>query len=364
MIRVLHVFGRLNRGGAEGRAMDIYRNIDRTKVQFDFIVHTNDICDYEEEARALGAGIFRLPRFTGKNFFAYRKAWLDFLAQNNAYNAVHIHVTNFAFVFLPLLKNIPIRIAHSHSTSDSSVVKRILVRVTRPIILKHCTHYLAASKMAADFVFDKNTKGVIVVPNAIDIKAFVYDPELRRRMREELKLGDSFVVGHVGRLSAEKNHAYLLKITKTLQNDRPDAVLLLVGDGQLRSTLEHQATELGVKAQFLGWRDDVPALMQAMDVFAFPSLFEGLGCAVEAQAAGLPCLISNTTPKECAIIPELCTFLPINISPEIWADAMLKQRGHIRRITFDEIKRAGFDAPEQAMWYEHFYSKGVTLNCR
>ena len=359
MVRVLHVFGRLDRGGAESLTMDIYRNIDRTKVQFDFIVHTNDVCDYEEEANSLGASFFRLPRFTGKNFFAYRKAWRAFLAQSREYNAVHIHVTNFAFVFLPLLKNIPIRIAHSHNTSDSSAVKRMLVRATRQCILRRATHYFAASRMAADFAYGKNAKDITVVPNAIDARAFAYNPEQRRHMREELKLDGKFVVGHVGRMHVQKNHPYLLQVVKVLQAKDPDAVLLLAGDGPLRGDIERRAAEMDVTTQFLGSRGDVRALMQAMDVFVLPSLFEGLPVvAIEAQAAGLPCLFSNTITRECAVVPELCEFLPINDPPEIWADTILSRRGDARRATIEEIKRAGFDARERAVWYERFYGNG------
>jgi len=354
------VFGRLNRGGAESRTMDIYRNIDRTKVQFDFIVHTNEACDYEEEAKTLGASVFKLPRFTGKNYFAYRKAWRAFLEQRGkSYNAIHVHVTNFASVFLSLLKSIPMRIAHSRNASDRSPVKRMLVKAARPSILKHCTHYLSVSKKAADFVFGKDANGIVVVPNAIDARMFAYNPELRKRTREELKLGDSFVVGHVGRMHPQKNHTYLLQTVKALQDEHPDIVLLLVGDGPLRSVIERQAAGLGVKARFTGLRDDVPALMQAFDVFVLPSLFEGLpGVVLEAQAAGLPCLVSDTITRECAIVPELCAFFPITASPEVWADAMWNRRGYIRRVTLDEFKRSGFDAPEQAIWYERFYSSG------
>ena len=360
MTRVLHVFGRLNRGGAESRTMDIYRNIDRTRVQFDFVVHTYDTCDYEEEAKALGANIFRLPRFTGSNFFTYRKAWRTFLEQCGSYNAVHIHVTNFAFAFTPLLKNIPIRIAHARSAWDFSGAKRVLVRIMRSGILKHCTHYLAVSKKAADFVFGKYISNVIVVPNAIDARAFAYDPELRRRMRGELELGDSYVVGHVGRMSVEKNHAFLFETAKALQRKHPETVLLLVGDGPLRGALERQAVEMGLRVKFLGLREDVPALMQAMDVFVLPSFFEGMpGVAIEAQAAGLPCIISDRVTNECELIPPLVTFLPIESSGanlDKWAGAIAKASELKRENTYEVIKSAGFDAKTQALWYSDFYS--------
>jgi glycosyltransferase involved in cell wall biosynthesis len=339
--------------------MDIYRNIDRTKVQFDFIVHTNDVCDYENEAKTLGAIIFRLPRFTGRNFLAYRNAWQAFLGQSRAYSAVHIHVTNFAFMFLPLLKSIPMRIAHARSASDGSAVKRLLVKITRAQILKYCTHYLAVSSKAADFVFGKNTKGIIVVPNAIDAGMFAYNYALRQCMREKLKLGGSFVVGHVGRMSAEKNHTYLLQTVKVLQNQYPEIVLLFVGDGPLRGVLENHATEMGINVQFLGLRDDVPALMQAMDVFTLPSFFEGMpGAAIEAQAAGLPCVISDRVTKECGLIPSLVTFLPVGSTDvKKWAETIEKTRGLKRENTYELIKCLGFDAKTQALWYSDFYGR-------
>ena len=366
--RVLHVFGRLDRGGAESRTMDIYRNIARTKVQFDFIVHTNDKCDYEEEAKELGANIFRLPRFTGRNFFAYRRAWQEFLKQHDSYDAVHIHVTNFAFAFLPLLKNIPMRIAHARSASDGSIVKRMLIKVMRSSILNHSTHYLAVSKKAADFVFGKKAPGVIIVPNAVDAKAFAYDPELRRRLREELKLGNSFVVGHVGRMTVEKNHAFLLEVTKTLQREYPEAVLLLVGDGPLRGALERLASDMNINTQFLGLRKDVPALMQVMDVFALPSFYEGMpGVVIEAQAAGLNCIISDRVTKECELIPSLVTFIPIESSENNvnkWAKAIAKASGFKRENTYELIKSVGFDAKTQALWYSDFYEKIEVRNLK
>ena len=364
MIRVLHVFVRLNRGGAESRTMDIYRNIDRERVQFDFMLHTGDSCDYEEEATSLGARIYRLPRFTGKNIFTYRKAWRAFLAQCEPYKAVHIHVTNFAFAFLPLLKKIPMRIAHARSASDNSAVKRMLVRVTRSRILKLCTHYLAVSKKASDFVFGKNTKGVIVVPNAIDANMFAYDPELRLRTRVELNLEDNYIVGHVGRMSVEKNQTFLLQAMKVLQKECPKAILLLVGEGPLRGVLEQQAAQMGINVVFAGLRDDVPALMQAMDVFVLPSFYEGMpGAAIEAQSAGLPCVISDRITRECELIPSLVTFLPIGLTDvDKWSEALAKPRGVVRNNTNDIIKSAMFDAKTQALWYLDFYDKEFTKN--
>ena len=360
MKRVLHVFVRLNRGGAESRTMDIYKNIDREKVQFDFLLHTPDICDYEEEAASMGARVFRLPRFTGKNFFAYRKAWRSFLAECDAYDVIHIHVTNFAFAFLSLLKNIPMRIAHARSASDNSVLKRMLVRLTRPQILKNCTHYLAVSRKAANFVFGRDTTDVTVVPNAVEARAFAYDVELRQQMREELKLVDSFVVGHVGRMSVEKNHVYLLQAMKILQAECSKAVLLLVGDGPLCAALKEQAAQMGVRIQFAGVRSDVPALMQAMDVFALPSFFEGMpGVVIEAQAAGLPCVISDRVTKECSLIPSLVTFLPIGLlDVNKWSHALESARRINRENTYDIIKSIGYDAKTQALWYTDFYCKG------
>ena len=361
MTRVLHVLGSLNRGGAESRIMDIYRNIDRTKVQFDFIVHSVDTCDYEEEAKAFGANFFRLPRFTGKNFFAYRKAWQVFLGQCAAYDAIHIHVTNFAFVFLPLLKHIPIRISHARSASDNSTIKKILVRVTRSQILKHSTHYFAVSKKAADFVFGKNNTKVTIVPNAIDADKLAYNPELRWNTREMHELENSFVVGHVGRFSKEKNHAYLLQVTKALQDEFHDVILLLIGDGPLRGSLLRKAFEMKVKNKYLGLREDVPALLQAMDVFVLPSLYEGMpGVAIEAQSAGLPCVISDKVTRECELIPSLVTFLPIGQSDvNKWRLAISKVRGMKRENVYDIIKSIGYDAKTQALWYLNFYEKGI-----
>ena len=361
MIRVLHVYKLFGRGGAQGRTMGIFDSIDREKINFDFILHTDDTCAFEEEARALGANIYRLPPFKGFNLFGYRKAWKDFLAKSDGYDAVHIHVTNFAFAFLALLKNIPMRIAHAHNASDSSILKRIAVKLTRKYILRHATHFLAASQMASDFTFGKGAKDVIVAPNPIDVPAFTYDPAARLRMREELGLGESLTVGHVGRFYEQKNHPYLFQVAKELQRECPEAVLLLVGDGPLFEELKGQADEMGINARFLGVRKDIPELMQAMDVLAMPSLFEGLcNAVVEALSSGLPCVLSDRFPGECELVPSLVTFLPIEPSSVGgWVRAILGARGNVREDTCDRICAFGFDVKTQARRELEFYERGA-----
>jgi glycosyltransferase involved in cell wall biosynthesis len=236
-------------------------------------------------------------------------------------------------------------------------MKRLIVKITQPCLLKSATHFFAASKAAAQFSFGKHYHSYTVLPNPIDIKSFIYNDETRNRVKGQLGVSDYFVVGNVGRFTSEKNHVYLFEIMKAVQNKQPNVVLLLVGYGPLLENMKLTVKKMNINTLFLGMRDDISELMQAMDIFVFPSLYEGLGTAVvEAQASGLPCIVSDRLPSECRLIPDLVTYLPIaKSSINEWVNVILRELQYKRINTYGDICTTGFNVSVQALWEHEFY---------
>ena len=362
-IRVLQVLGSLARGGAESRMMDVYRHIDRTKVQFDFAVHTSKPCYFDNEVRSLGGNIHVLPRYRIYNTLQYNKAWSDLLSKHPEYQCVHIHTANFAYVILKTLvkHHIPMRIVHARSASALGVVRKATVKIFRHSVLHKCTHAFAVSHKAAEFFFGKKAvrNGIVTIaPNAIPADAYRYNENARINVRSALRLGDALTIGHVGRFMEAKNHAFLLCVFQELLTHKPNAMLVFAGEGTLMSNIRHcaQTMKIDKHVVFLGERDDVPDLLQAFDVFALPSFYEGLpGVITEALSAGLPCVISDNITRECAIVPQLCTFVPIDIGVSAWVNAIIDTTDIPRCDQSAIVHTAGYDVAEKAIWYEHLY---------
>lgn len=364
-IRILHVLGSTNLGGAESRIMDIYRYIDREKVQFDFLVHQSEKGYYDEEIESLGGRIFRVPRFKLYNLSAYRKALKSFFTEHHEFQAVHGHMTSTAAIYLPIAKKcgVPMTIAHARSAGvDKGLKGQLTVWIRKP--LKHrCDYMFSCSGLAGEAVFgSKNTLSgkVKIIPNAIDVEPFCYREEVRQQMRKELGLEESFVIGHVGRFHYAKNHEYLLEVFKEISLRQENAVLLLLGEGSRMEEMKKKAKTLGIeeKVIFAGNKKETWNYYQAMDFFVFPSRFEGLpGTVVEAQSAGLACLISDTIAKEVGIT-ELVAYKSIEESPAKWADFVLEQKEYERENKYEQIAAAGYEVREQAKRYEQFYISG------
>ena len=326
MIRILQCVNNMHRAGLETMLMNYYRNIDRTRIQFDFLTHRPDRSDYDDEIEALGGRIYRAPRLYPQNYPAYFAYMKQFFREHPEYRIVHSHID--AMSYLPLLaakkSGVPVRIAHSHSTSIDRDMKYPIKQFFRYRIPQTATHYVACGERAGEFLFRGTPFSVI--PNAIDMDAFFEDETVRREKREELGLGDRFAVGHIGRFSYPKNHTFLLEIFAQITKRRKDAVLLLVGTGEKENEIRRLTYENGLeqKVLFLGNRSDVAQLYQAMDVFVMPSLFEGVPLVgIEAQTAGLPCFFSEAVPQEVQITGN-CVFLPLNKSPEEWANRIVE----------------------------------------
>lgn len=362
-IRILQVLGGTDLGGAESRVMDSYRHLDRSKIQFDFCVHTQNPGYFDREIESLGGSIYRLPRFKVINFPGYRKAWRQFFAEHTGYAAVHGHMTSTASIYLPIAKKsgVPLTIAHARSAGVDQGIKGKITRFLRRNLGKQADMCLTCSALAGEAVFGKEmweSGRVKTVPNAIDAAAFAFDSRIRAQKREELGIRpDTFVIGHVGRFGFMKNHRFLMEVFALIEKQIPESCLVLVGEGSLVPEVKKQAEELGIlsKVIFTGNQPNVADYLMAMDYFVFPSIFEGLpGSVVEAQATGLRCLISDSVTDEVLITP-LSEAMSLEDGAEKWAEYVLANRDYIREQMTDAIRTAGFDVYDQVKMLEEIY---------
>ncbi len=364
-VSVLHVLGGTNLGGAESRIMDLYRHIDRNKVQFDFLVHTDKEGYFDKEIKELGGRIYRVPRFRLYNYFAYKKAVKAFFQVHREYRIIQGHMTSTASIYLPAAKNagIPVTIAHARSAGVDKGIKGTATRILRKNLWKKADFLFTCSKIAGISVFGKKAveQGkTLFVPNAIDCKKFEYNESIRKKVREKLGIADQYVIGHVGRFHYAKNHEYLLRIFAALCKYK-GFVLLLLGEGGGMQAAKTLAGELGIedKVYFLGNQGNVSDYYQAMDYFVYPSRFEGLpGTIVEAQCSGLKCVMSDTICEEVAVT-DLVHTMSIEENPDKWADYIIKTMKYDRRDRVQEMEKAGFDVCAQAERMEKFYITGL-----
>lgn len=355
-IRILHIVTYMGLGGLETFLMNVYRNIDHEKLQFDFLVHRDFRADYDDEIEALGGKIYRLPRL---NPFSpgYKKALLDFFAAHPEYRIVHCHQDCLSGIPLAAAKKagVPVRIAHSHNSDQDRNLKYIIKRYYMTKIPKTATHFFACSKAAGEWMFPQ--QNVTVINNGIKTDRFIYRPEIRDAVRKELGLQDELVLGHVGRFSPQKNHDFLIDIFYQVHKKNSKSVLLLVGAGPLEEKIRKKVENLDLTeaVHFLGLRTDVDRIYQAMDVFVMPSLYEGLSLStVEAQTAGLKCVFSGSVTVECAITDRV-EFVPADVAAGIWADVILRDGDHERTGYADIVKAAGYDIQTTAQWLQNFY---------
>lgn len=371
-IRVLHVIGIMNRGGAETMIMNLYRHIDRSKVQFDFVENSSEPAIFDEEIISLGGRIYRCPHYNGKNHFTYVKWWNEFFqAHSKEYPIVHGHLGSTAAIYLAIAKKYGVyTIAHSHNTRTcinlNEVVYAIYAFPTRYI----ADQLFSCSRAAGISRYGKrrggNKEQCQIVNNAIPTEMFSFLAERRKLVRNQLGLEKRLVVGHIGRFNPQKNHPFLLAIFAALLKKEPNAVLLLVGGGEDMPKMQAKVRELGIAdhVRFMGVRSDVADLMQAMDVFAFPSLYEGLPVTmVEVQASGLPCIISDKVPPECILTEGLVDVMPLSAGAEAWADAILEKRNTPRTDHSAEIAAHGFDITTEAVKLQEFYLNAYEQNC-
>lgn len=363
-IRILQVVGSMNYGGIQSYIMNLYRNIDNSKVQFDFIVHTDEEQAFDNEIKSLGGKIFNCPKYTGKNHFQYKAWWKVFFREHADYCIIHGHVRSTAGVYLKIANQFNlVTISHSHSTSSGKGLKSIVKNVMQFPIRYRAEYLFSCSKSAGIWLFGNKaceSEKFYIMNNSIKAEEFTFNEFIRHEKIQEFNLEDKFVLGHVGRFTREKNHLGLINIFKEVHNQKGNSVLLIVGDGELRPMLEEKVEKLGLKDSviFTGFRSDISDIMQAMDIFVFPSLWEGLGIVViEAEAAGLRCIVADTVPEEI-YITDLVETVSLNETPETWANKIIDyDDGYERKNMLEDIIKHRYDIKENAKWVENFYLK-------
>lgn len=356
-VRVLHVVTTMNRGGLETMLMNYYRHIDHSKVQFDFLVHRDFEADYDKEILSLGGRIYHMDRLIpwSRN---YKNKLIEFFKNHQEYKIVHVHQDCLSSVALKCAKksNIPVRIAHSHNSSQDKNFKYLIKLLYMKKIPSLATHLFACSKVAGDWMFRGHDFKIL--KNSIDTTSYLYNPFLSSKIKKDLKIEDNFVIGHVGRFNPQKNHSFLIDIFKECKKIDKSSKLVLVGDGDGRRKIEEKVRSKGLDKDviFLGIQNNVNELLQAMDVFVFPSLYEGLGISIiEAETASLPCFISDTIPDDCIVTKGLVKKLSLNVSPKIWAEEIIKKKSYNKHDTSEELKISGYDIFDSSKQLEEFY---------
>lgn len=346
-IKVLHVVGAMNMGGTETMLMNIFRSLDREDVQFDFVSFTNQEAYYDEEIKTLGGRVIYVSKST--SVFQLKKV----IQEYGPYDVVHSHTLfNCGIANLAAkLAGVPIRIAHAHTTLDNSesFVRKLYIKTMQRLIRGTSTYYMACSQAAANYLFGDqvgHSKEYMYLPNMINYdKLLIPNEENIKKFKEKYQLEDKYVIGHIGRLTEAKNHRYLIDIIDQIRKLNDKAVLLLVGDGQLRSELELlvQEKQLQQHVIFTGLQTDVSNALYNMDVFVFPSIFEGLGLVLlEAQLCGLPCVVSEAIQPEADLGMNLMTTLQLDEGVDSWCDEIL-EKVHTQEVDLMTKQKALFN---------------------
>ena len=369
--RVLVLLTVLDRGGAETMAMNYLRHFDRSRVVYDFLVNREYRGDYEDEIEALGGRIYRMCPMYPQYFARYKRQFRAFLRKHPEYRIIHSNLEDRSYFPLRIAKEegVPVRIAHAHNVMRGFDAKTIFRDYFRLRLPGNPTHMFACSQEAGDWLFGKkNREQVIQIPNAIDVEQYRYNPETARQVRAEFGVTDpnTLVVGHVGRFAPQKNHKQLVEIFAAVHKRQTNSVLWLVGGGHgtqsLQKEVHARVRELGLQdaVKFLGVRSDVPRILQGMDVFVMPSLYEGLGIVLlEAQAASVPCVMSNVIPQQVNV-SGLVRTRALQDDSDIWAETILecassRQNNSDRVHLADVVRTAGFDIAQNARQLEQWY---------
>ena len=359
-VRVLIVSITMDRGGAETLVMNIYRSLDRSKVQFDFILHCNYRSAYEDEIESLGGKIYHLPDFKIYNEFSYRRNFRKFFITHPEYHVIHSHVNNTASIFLDEANKCGLHtITHSHCTSNGSGPRAWIRDFYRRNLYKIAEYRFACSEEAGKWHFRKRAP-YTVIKNGIDTEKFRFNEIARYEIRKELNIPDNApVLGHVGRFDPVKNHLFILDVFKCLCQKHPDARLVLTGDGPTQKSVEKAVEQAGMtdRVIFTGSRQDVYRLYSAFDVFIFPSIYEGLPLTlIEAQCSGLPCVISSHLTDEFEIT-DLIHRTDLSASPEVWVNTIEQCIGKERKDNSELIGEKGYDIRATARMLQDFYTK-------
>lgn len=328
MIKVLQSVNNMHRAGLETMLMNYYRHMDKEKIQFDFLTHRPFRSEYDDEIEKLGGKVYYAPRLYPQNYPAYFRFMKEFYAEHPEYKIIHSHIDSMSY--LPLLaakrSGVPVRIAHSHNTSLDKDLKYPMKEYFRHKLPSVATDLLACGNEAGRFMF--GDRPFLVIPNAIDPEPFLFDADVRKKVRESLGITDQFVIGAVGRLTRQKNIGFLINSFAELVKRDSNSILLIIGEGEEEKALKELSHSLGLDktVRFLGVRSDVNKLYQAMDVLVMPSLYEGLPVVgVEAQFSDLHCVFSSKITREIGLSPK-AHFISIKRSYSDWAEYILSLR--------------------------------------
>jgi glycosyltransferase involved in cell wall biosynthesis len=348
--RLLSIVSAMNAGGAETFLMKVYRELDKSKYQMDFCVASREEGFYNKEIISMGGKIYYYtPK--SKNFLKSFINMKDIVKKEKYEYVMRVSQHSLATIDLIAAKfgGARILVQRSSNTDSGSNGSRRLHRMFKFLPMKIPTIKIAPSTEAAEYTFGKNCvkKGkAILIRNGIAVDDFIFNQERRDKIRIEFNINDKFVVGHIGRFNVQKNHSFLIDMFAEIVKKHANSVLILVGKGELENEIKNKIETLGLtgKVIFTGVRSDIPDLLMAMDVFIFPSFFEGMpNTVIEAQATGLRCMVSDSLTKEVGFT-DLVEFLPLELGPVKWAKAALRYKtSYERRNMKKEFIKAGYD---------------------
>ena len=357
-IRVLQMTASLYHGGSQNMIVNLYKAIDRNKVQFDFIIDHPDMLDLKLVVEELGAKVYVMPTFKGTNLSEVKKAWNNFFNEHSEYKIIHSHSRSYAPIYLKIAKEHGLKtIIHSHNTSNGSGIKSKIKDVLQKQVRNVADYFIGCSKDAGIWLFGNeivNSNRFFILNNAIDTDKFIFNKDIREKYRKELDLDNNKVYIQVGEFNEQKNHEITIELFKKLLEKEPNSKLLLVGTGENYNNIKELINRLGLNKNviLLGRRDDVNNLLMAADVYLMPSRFEGLSlAAIEAQSSGITCLLSDCVSKDVDVT-NTCLFLPLDINK--WLDTCLNI-DVTRKDNTSKVIEAGFDTKTTAKWLEEFY---------
>jgi glycosyltransferase EpsF len=370
--RVLHIVSAMDRGGAETLLMNVYRNLDRKKLQFDFVTHRLDDGDFDVEIRKLGGRIYNIPSLGKIGPISYVKKLAEIM-KLNSYIAVHSH-TDYQSGFPALaakLAGIPHRICHSHSNNwplNGGFKQKMLLTGLQSLIKFSATQYCSCSREAGAFLFGQKAvekNQVTILKNGIDLSQYLDETITKTSVIRELGLGsNSKIIGHVGKFSKSKNQKFILRVLKELVSKDDSYVALLVGDGPLKGEIELEAEKMGISnhVRFLGVRSDIPRLMRAFDVLLFPSIFEGFGIVtIESQISGTPCIMSDSVPVSTDMGLGLAKFLSLDEAPYKWGEEVesaIKMQKPKKDVLVRALAEKGFSIQQNIEEWMKLYRVG------
>lgn len=357
-VRILQMTASLDFGGSQNMIVNLYKAIDRSRFQFDFILDHPDLLGLAPTVEQLGAKIFFMPQFKGNNIFEVRNAWDRFFKEHPEYKILHSHSRSYASIYLPIARKYGVKtIIHSHNTSNGEGIKA-KIKDLMQYPLRYCSdYYIGCSKEAGQWLFGKkiiNSNRFFVLNNAIDAERFRFNAAKRSEYQKVFGVNDQTVYLQVGAFRYQKNYMFTLEVVRKLLDLKKNIKVFLVGNGPDLDSIKERIRELHLEeyVEILLDRKDVPELLQMADYYIMPSVYEGLSvAAIEAQASGTTCLLSDTVAKDVKVT-DCVRFLPLDT--DIWVNNMLHD-APLKKDTYSDIVKAGFNIKDTAKWLEDFY---------